>query len=143
MTQLSTMAASELQLPEAMEQLRSSEIRYRRLFESARDGMLILDAVSRQIVDVNPFMMELLGYSRAEFLEKEPWQIGVLRDSASSAEPFHELQQDGYIRYDDLPLETKDGQGVSVEFVSNVYEENGRQIVQSSDDAINVPLSSM
>ncbi len=51
--------------------LRTSEIRYRRLFESARDGILILDAASLKITDVNPFMLELLGYSRDEFLGKE------------------------------------------------------------------------
>src|ERR1043165_7901154 len=52
--------------------LRISELRYRRLFEAARDGILILDAVTLKITDVNPFMPELLGYSHAEFLGKEP-----------------------------------------------------------------------
>jgi PAS domain-containing protein len=47
------------------EDLLASEIRYRRLFESARDGILILDAASRRITDVNPFMVEFLGYSQA------------------------------------------------------------------------------
>jgi PAS domain S-box-containing protein len=61
------------------EKLRVSEIRYRRLFESARDGILILDALTRKITDVNPFMVQLLGYSRAEFLGKELWDLPASR----------------------------------------------------------------
>jgi PAS domain S-box-containing protein len=112
------------------ERLRASEIRYRRLFESARDGILILDAVTHQITDVNPFMVELLGYARDEFLGKELWEIGVLTDAAASQEAFRALQATGYIRYDDLPLETNAGVRRDVEFVSNVYLENGHQVIQ-------------
>ncbi|HTN70526.1 MAG TPA: diguanylate cyclase [Methylomirabilota bacterium] len=105
-------------------------IRYRRLFETARDGILILDAVTRRIIDVNPFMMELLGYSREEFLEKELWEIGLLKDPEASRVVFRELQQEGYIRYEDLPLHTKDGKMREVEFVSNVYDEDDHQVIQ-------------
>ncbi len=66
------------------EDLRASETRYRRLFESARDGILILDAVTLKITDVNPFMVELLGYSRDEFLGKELWEIGLFIDKEES-----------------------------------------------------------
>ncbi len=113
-----------------LDNLRTSEIRYRRLFESARDGILILDVDTRQITDVNPFMVELLGYSRNEFLGKELWQIGLLKDNDASAEAFLELQRSGYIRYEDLPLQTKWGKRREVEFVSNVYAENGHQVIQ-------------
>ncbi len=89
--------------------LRISEIRYRRLFESARDGILILDAVSRKITDVNPFMTELLGYPREEFLNRELWEIGLLKNEAENIAAFRELQSKGYIRYEDLPLKTKAG----------------------------------
>jgi PAS domain S-box-containing protein len=114
----------------SQEDLRTSEVRYRRLFESARDGILILDAVSRKITDVNPFMVELLGYSRDEFLGCELWEIGILADKKDSVASFIELQTDDYIRYDDLPLRTKDGQTREVEFVSNIYTEGSRQVVQ-------------
>ncbi len=110
--------------------LQVSEIHYRRLFESARDGILILDAVTRKITDVNPFMMEFLNYTREEFLGKELWEIGLLKDEAASLAAFKELKKNNYIRYDDLPLETKHGNKREVEFVSNVYSENGRQVIQ-------------
>ena len=82
----------------AQSRLRISELRYRRLFEAARDGILILDAVTLKITDVNPFMMELLGYSRDEFLGRELWEIGLFSDKAASQQAFRELQMKGYLR---------------------------------------------
>ena len=114
----------------AWEDLHVSEIRYRRLFEFARDGILILDAASRRITDVNPFMVELMGYSRDEFLGKELWEIGLFRDKDESQIAFRELQATGYIRYEDLPLQTKAGKQWNVEFISNVYQEDGQQVIQ-------------
>jgi PAS domain S-box len=110
--------------------LRISELRYRRLFEAARDGILILDAVTLKITDVNPFMTELLGYSHAEFLGKELWEIGLFSDKEASQEAFKELQRTGYLRYEDLPLQATNGKLRDVEFVSNVYEEDSLQVIQ-------------
>jgi PAS domain S-box-containing protein len=110
--------------------LRISELRYRRLFEAARDGILILDAVTLKITDVNPFMTELLGYSHAEFLGKELWEIGLFGDKEASQAAFKELQTTGYLRYEDLPLQATNGKLRDVEFVSNVYEEDGHQVIQ-------------
>jgi len=110
--------------------LRISELRYRRLFEAARDGILILDAVTLKITDVNPFMTELLGYSHAEFLGKELWEIGLFSDKEASQEAFKELQRTGYLRYEDLPLQDTNGKLRDVEFVSNVYEEDSHQVIQ-------------
>jgi PAS domain S-box-containing protein len=112
------------------EGLRTSEIRYRRLFEAARDGILILNAVTLKITDVNPYMTELLGYSRDEFLGKELWEIGLFSDKEASRAAFRELQETGYIRYEDLPLQTLHKETREVEFVSNVYEEDGQQVIQ-------------
>ena len=112
------------------EGLRTSEIRYRRLFEAARDGILILNAATLRITDVNPFMTELLGYSRDEFLGKELWEIGLFSDKEASQKAFRELQVKGYLRYEDLPLQTTEGKLREVEFVSNVYEEDSHQVIQ-------------
>jgi formate hydrogenlyase transcriptional activator len=112
------------------EALKISETRYRRLFETARDGILILDADTGQISDVNPFLVEMLGYSHEDFLGKKLWEIGVLRDIEASKTAFLELQSQGYVRYKDLPLETKDGRQVAVEFVSNVYLVNHKKVIQ-------------
>ncbi len=115
---------------EAEEALLASETRYRRLFEAARDGILILDADSGQIVDVNPFIKDILGYPYEEFLNKKLWEIGLFKDVAASKKSFLELQTRGYVRYENLPLETKDGRHIAVEFVSNVYLVDHKKVIQ-------------
>src|SRR5437016_4054071 len=110
--------------------LRTSEIRYRRLFEAAREGILIIDPNTRKITDANPFMTELLGYSHEELLGKELWEIGLLKDEEASQEAFRELQENHYIRYEDLPLQTTAGQRRDVEFVSNLYKEDAHDVIQ-------------
>jgi PAS domain S-box-containing protein len=110
--------------------LKVSEVRYRRVFETAKDGILILDAVTGQITDANPHLQDLLGYSRAELLGKRLWEIGPFRDIKASRGAFRRLQRREYIRYDNLPLETKGRQRRYVEFVSNVYQENGTKVIQ-------------
>ena len=112
------------------EALKISETRYRRLFESAQDGILILDAETGQISDVNPFLVEMLGYSHEEFLGKKLWEIGPFKNMEASKAAFLELQSKGYVRYNDLPLETKDGRPIAVEFVSNVYLVNHHKVIQ-------------
>jgi PAS domain S-box-containing protein len=112
------------------EALRASESRYRRLFEAAQDGILILDAKTGLITDVNPFLVKLLSYSHEEFLGKALWEIGLFKDIEASKAAFLELQEKDYVRYEDLPLQTRDGQSINVEFVSNVYEEDGKKVVQ-------------
>jgi PAS domain S-box-containing protein/putative nucleotidyltransferase with HDIG domain len=110
--------------------LAESEMRYRRLFEAARDGILILDSESGQIMDVNPFMIELLGFSYEEYLGKKLWEISAFSDTAAVKAAFSELQQKKYVRYDDLPLQTVSGRPVDVEFVSNVYDAGEGTVVQ-------------
>jgi PAS domain S-box-containing protein len=110
--------------------LQASEIRYRRLFETARDGILLLDATTMTIIDANPFMTELLEYAHAEFVGKELWQIGLFKDKDASQVAAKELQEKKYLRYENLPLETKNGKKAEVEFVSNVYNEGDQQVVQ-------------
>jgi formate hydrogenlyase transcriptional activator len=112
------------------EALKISETRYRRLFEAAQDGILILDAETEQIVDVNPFLLEMLGYSEEELLGKKLWEIGSFRDIEASKAASSELKSKGYVRYHDLPLETKDGRPIAVEFVSNVYLVNRYKVIQ-------------
>jgi diguanylate cyclase (GGDEF)-like protein/PAS domain S-box-containing protein len=114
----------------AQAKLRAADSRYRRLFDTSRDGILIMNHATRQITDANPFMVELLGYSRDELVGKELWQIGLVKDEEASIAAFRALQAAGYMRYEDLPLETKNGQKREVEFISNGYEDNGHQVIQ-------------
>lgn len=114
----------------AEEKLAASEVRYRRLFEAARDGILILDAETGIIMDANPFVVEMLSFPREEFVGKELWELGFFNDIAANKANFLELQQREYIRYEDLPLETADGRCINVEFISNVYRVNHHKVIQ-------------
>ena len=110
--------------------LRASEKKYRRLFETAQDGILILDAGTGRVVDSNPFMTKLTGYRREEFLGKLIWELGPFVDAAASKASFAELQANDYVRYEDLPLKTHDGCEVAVEFISNIYLVEDERVIQ-------------
>ena len=112
------------------ESLQDSEKRYRRLFESAKDGILILDADTGKVVDANPFLLRLLGYSYDALYGKHIWELGVFKDIAASKDAFRVLQDNEYIRYDDLPLENLEGHPIAVEFVSNVYLVDKSKVIQ-------------
>jgi PAS domain S-box-containing protein len=124
------LAARQTGRRQAEEALKVSETRYRRLVETAQDGILLLDADTGLILDVNPFLIKMLGYSHEEFLGKRLWELGPFRDSAASRLLFSELQAKEYVRYEHLPLETKDGHLIDVEFVSNVYLVDHEKIIQ-------------
>jgi two-component system, cell cycle sensor histidine kinase and response regulator CckA len=119
-----------LRLKRAEQTVRASEKRYRRLFESAQDGIVILDAETGKIVDANPFILRLLGYSYGEVYGKCIWELGVFKDNAASMDAFKILQDHEYIRYENLPLETRNGEQIAVEFVSNVYFVDEQKVIQ-------------
>jgi PAS domain S-box-containing protein len=110
--------------------LQVSELRYRRLFETAQDGILILNADTGKIDDVNPFLTDMLGYSRAQLMGNRLWDIVPFKNVDASKAEFRELQRESYVRYEDVPLETRDGRAINVEFVSNIYQVNGDRVVQ-------------
>jgi PAS domain S-box-containing protein len=121
---------NEAKTKNSLEALQASETRYRRLFESAQDGILILNAETGEIDDVNPYMIDMLHYSREEFVGMKLWEVSPFKDKVFNQAAFEELQDKGYIRYKDLPLETKEGNPIAVEFVSNVYKANGDKVIQ-------------
>jgi len=109
---------------------RDSEVRFRRLFESAKDGILILDARTGKITDANPFMCELTGMEPAEMLGKDLSEIGMFKDVEENKAAFRELQRTGYLRHDHLPVQNRRGERVEVEFIANVYKEGSRLVAQ-------------
>jgi two-component system CheB/CheR fusion protein len=120
----------EVEIKKTNDLLSVSETRYRNLFEMAKDGILILDSETGKIVNVNPYLTELLGYTKEQLIEKTIWQIGVFKDIVANQDKFLELQQKKIVRYENLPLETSTGQIIDVEFVSNVYEIENQKVIQ-------------
>jgi PAS domain S-box-containing protein len=110
--------------------LRASELSYRRLFEAAKDGILILDCDTGRITDVNPFLYKLLGFTREDMIGKTVAELSPFKDIESNQAMLKHLQEQGYVRYEDLPLETRDGRKIAVEFVSNVYLAGSKNVIQ-------------
>jgi len=114
----------------AAQALYDSEVRYRRIFECAHDGILILDVGTAEVTEANPYMVQMLGYSSDELVGKELWQIGLMRDADASRAMVHELQVNGFVRYEHLPLRTRDGRQVEVEVVATLYQEDRKPVIQ-------------
>ncbi len=110
--------------------LKESELRYRRLFETAHDAILILDGETGEILDANKFIIDMLGYPLDYFIGRHLWELGFIKDKSLAENAFSMLKSEGYIRYEDLPLETKQGKAMHVEFVSNVYHIGNKKIIQ-------------
>jgi two-component system CheB/CheR fusion protein len=114
----------------AKDALSVSETRFRRLFEAAKDGILILDAQTGKIVNANQFLVDLLGYTEEQLMRKAVWEIGFFKDIIANREKFLELQEKEYVRYENLPLETADGRQIEVEFISSVYMVHQKKVIQ-------------
>lgn len=106
---------------EIEEKLAISELKFRRLFESAQDGILLIDPITEKIIDANPYLLQIIGYSLEETIGKKLWEVGAFEDIEAAKTVFKELQAKRIVRYEDLPLKTKDGREIDVEFVSNLY----------------------
>ena len=107
-----------------------SESRYRRVFETALDGILLLNFDSAQIEDSNPYLVHMLGYSHQELLGKKLWDVGAFADIAQCQAMFNELRETGHVRYDNLPLKTRAGATLEVEFISNSYYCDETKVIQ-------------
>jgi PAS domain S-box-containing protein len=110
--------------------MRNSETRYRRLFESAKDGILILNAHTGKITDGNACVSALIGPETHELLGKELWEIGLFNDKSASEAAVRDLQEKGFVRYESLSLATNDGRRVEVEVVANTYREGDHNVIQ-------------
>jgi PAS domain S-box-containing protein len=117
---------------EGEEQLRESELRYRRLFEAAQEGLLILDFNTGCVTDANPFLVELLGLSCKEMIGKKMEEIPSFRGIFSNPAVWERLRQGEYVRFENLRLPRRDGGHVDVEFIGNIYEAGSKKLVQCS-----------
>jgi PAS domain S-box-containing protein len=96
-------------------ELKDYEERFRRLFETSKDGLLLIDKQTGDIVNVNPAIVEMLGYCSEEFIGKKPEDIGLLKEIKDFKDTIEELIQAGFINYEDVFAETKQGQLISVD----------------------------
>ena len=112
------------------EALLASEARYRRLFETAKDGIMIVEADSGEITAVNPFLVQMLGYSQEELVGRALWEVGTFSIMAANKADFEALQHRQHLHQEDLPFTTKDGRRLAVEVVSSIYQGEGSRVIQ-------------
>ncbi len=129
-TDITTAKRLEMELKKSNEALRVSDILYHRLFESSKDGLLVIDAETGIIQNVNPFLIQLLGYSKEQFIAKTIWETGFFKDIVGNREKFSEMQHKDFVRYENLSLETGHGKKINVEFISNVYLVSDKKVIQ-------------
>jgi PAS domain S-box-containing protein len=107
-----------------------SELRFKRLFETAQDGILLLDGTTHEILEANPFMAELLGCSRVQLFGKSLSETGILPHQHSGRQALKGLQKSGTVRFEHSLVHLATGKLRELEFVCNRYSENGRPVVQ-------------
>lgn len=122
--------AHEAERKATTHKLAASELRYRRLFESTKDGILIMHAERGEVMDVNPYLVKMMHCSREEFIGQKVWELPFFRDILPDSARFFELQESSYHRNENLPLTALDGRKFHVEFIINTYLVDGDRVVQ-------------
>ena len=95
--------------------LMESEERYRRLFETASDGILLLEKQEGKITHANPASENMLGYTKNESIGKNIQDIGVMLDMGDFATIMQTLNVSGIIHYNDVSIKTKSGQHIDTD----------------------------
>jgi two-component system, chemotaxis family, CheB/CheR fusion protein len=124
------LAIDDITDSKGLESVRRSEGRYRRLFEAAKDGILIVDAHTQTITDANPAICELLGKTREELLGRQICEIGLLADKATVEKALDQLDEKGVFRGNDLQISTSISEPRHVELIGNLYVEEKSKVLQ-------------
>ena len=122
--------ATLLAFEDVTERKLAAEARYRRLFEYARDGIVILDAVTGEVLDVNPYTEELLGYSRQELVGRRFWEIDPARDTPELRAALEQIRDHGASQFASIAFKTKDARTIETEFIGTAYPEGDRRAIQ-------------
>ena len=106
--------------------LEESEFRYRRVFETATDGIVLLEKSEGHIVHANPAAVNMLGYCEAEYVGKMLKDIGVPIDMNDFPKIMESLNKSGILNYEDVPIKSKSGKDVH----ADVYLVNRAKLAQ-------------
>jgi PAS domain S-box-containing protein len=118
------------QAEKAAEDLHHSELRFRRLFQSATDGLLILDADTGKVLDANTVVAGMVGMEPEEMLGKELFEIGIYKDAEQNEQELRQLREERYLRHENLSVQNRRGEEIEIELIASVYSEGDRMVVQ-------------
>ena len=119
-----------LAIEDITERREAAEIQYRRIFESAKDGIIVLDSPSGVVLDVNPYFLELCRYAKADLLSHPFREIPPFLEAEEMRGLVAETIEKGTMRYDTVPLQARDRREVAVEIVANSYRVKEQSLIQ-------------
>ena len=111
-------------------QKQAAEARYRRIFETSRDGIVIVDADSGEISDVNPYATQMSGFGRERLIGRPFWDSPILCNVPQGEAALSRLREQSVVRYPDVSIEAADGRKLEVEVVGITYTEAHRRVIQ-------------
>jgi two-component system CheB/CheR fusion protein len=118
-----------LALMDVTERKRAAEVRYRRLFETAKDGIVLADAETGEILDSNPFITKAFGYSRKLLAGQKFWESDLFRDTGIDEKLASELRERESVQKT-VWLRGENGEATEVDVIASMYAESERDVVQ-------------
>ena len=118
-----------LALFDVTERKKSAEARYTRLFEAATDGIVIADAETGEIVDVNPFLLGLLSCTREDLVGRRFWEADPFLGTALDQQLLAEVDRQRMVRRE-LALCHSKQPGTVAELTGNSYVEGDRKLIR-------------
>ena len=112
--------------------LRRSEERYRLLFGSISDAILVhpfhKDSSPEVFVEVNDVACERLGYTREELLTKSTFDIDAPEGLTAIPEAMKRLKAEGHSEWEGMHV-TRDGRKIPVEISNRLFELDGKPMI--------------
>ena len=119
-----------LAIEDVTDRREAAEIQYRRLFESAKDAIVILDAESAEVVDVNPYFTELSRNLREDVLGKRLWEIPPFLNSDEAHRIVADSRTQDTVRYESVRFDARGGRELVVDIAANRYSVKDRTFIQ-------------
>ena len=110
--------------------LKTSEAKYRALFDNAGAGIFIADVLTEKLLDVNKRAEALTGRSREELIGLDRALLHPRDQSEYYRQHFKKHISDGTVTSSDALIERKDGVRVPVQISATVVEIGGRKVIQ-------------
>ena len=126
------------QLKEVEEALRISEMKFRSYFEGSSQGIFVhrISATGpEKAVEVNEAILNMLGYTREEFLELNLLDSIEPEEQARAPERLREMMEKGSINFE-LNIIAKDGRKIPAIMHVNMIEMHDKKLVIASVDDI-------
>ena len=104
----------------------ASEERFRRLFETSHDGLLLVNKETGIIIEVNEALTELLGMSRDEVIGKQIQETGIVSHETDVPGLIEKLIDTGFYVFDNVLINLK----TSLPFTAQVSLTNRSTVIQ-------------